>query len=117
MGKKSYRRFEIAFKRQLIDQIESGRITASQAAREHQISPSLIDRWRNQDRNHALIDGRSNRERQLEVENEKLKAKIGELVMKMDHLKKWQAWVQQQRSADTSGITAKNLDLLRKPAK
>jgi len=68
-------------------------------------------------RNNALVDRPSQRERQLEAENEKLKAKIGDLVMQMDHLKKLQAWVQRRKSADTSVITAKNLDQFRKPAK
>jgi hypothetical protein len=58
-----------------------------------------------------------NRERQLEAENEKLKAKIGDLVMQMEHLKKLQAWAQQRKKADTSIITAKNWDQFRKPAK
>jgi len=51
------------------------------------------------------------------AENEKLKAKVGELVLQMEHLKKVQIWVQRKRNADTSVITAKNLDQFRKPAK
>jgi hypothetical protein len=65
----------------------------------------------------GLVEKPSKRERQLEADNEKLKAKIGELILEMDHLKKWQNWVQQRKSADTSVITAKNLDQFRKPAK
>jgi transposase-like protein len=111
------RKFEAEFKRQLIAQIEAGHLSIAQAAREQQISRSLIERWRVQYRNNALVDRPSNRERQLEAENEKLKAKIGDLVMQIEHIKKLQAWVQQQKSADTSIITAKNLDQFRKPAK
>ena len=111
------RKFEAEFKRQLIAQIEAGHLTIGQAARDHQLSRSLVERWRTQYRNNALIDRPSPRERQLEAENEKLKAKVGDLVMQMDHLKKLQAWVQQRRNADTSVITAKNLDRFRKPAK
>jgi transposase-like protein len=111
------RKFEADFKRQLIAQIEAGALTIAQAAREQQISRSLVERWRAQYRNNALVDRPSNRERQLEAENEKLKAKIGDLVMQIEHIKKLQAWVQRQRSADTSVITAKNLDQFRKPAK
>jgi transposase-like protein len=111
------RKFEAEFKRQLIAEIEAGHMTTSQAARDHQLSRSLVERWRMQYRNNALVDRPSPRERQLEAENEKLKAKIGDLVMQMDHLKKLQAWVQRQKSADTSVITAKNLDQFRKPAK
>ena len=111
------RKFEAEFKRQLIMQIEAGQLTLAQAARDHQLSRSVVERWRNQYRNNALVDRPSHRERQLEAENTKLKAKIGDLVMEMEHLKKLQAWVQRRRSADTSVITAKNWEQFRKPAK
>jgi transposase-like protein len=111
------RKFEIEFKRQLIAQIESGELTVRQAARDHQLSPSLVEYWRKQHRGDRLVDRPSSRERQLEAENEKLKAKIGDLVMQVDHIKKLQAWVQQKKNANTSVITAKNLAQFRKPAK
>ena len=111
------RKFEIEFKRQLIAQIEAGYLTVAQAARDHQLSRSLVERWRTQYRNNALVDRPSQRERKLEAENEKLRAKVGELVMQMDHLKKLQAWVQRRKNVDTSIITAKNWDQFRKPAK
>lgn len=111
------RKFDAEFKRQLIMEIEAGHLSIAQAARDHQLSRSLVERWRDQYRKNALADRPSQRERQLEAENEMLKAKIGDLVMQMEHLKKLQAWVQRQRSADTSIITAKNLDQFRKPAK
>ena len=111
------RKYETEFKRQLVAQIEAGQITPQQAAREHQLSRSLIEYWREQYRQNALVDRPSKRERELEAENEKLKSKIGDLVMQMDHLKKMQSWAQRKRNADTSVITAKNLDQFRKPAK
>ena len=88
-----------------------------QAARTHQLSPSLIDRWRKQFREDKLVDRPSNRERQLETENEKLKAKIGDLVMQNDQLKKLHDYAQRLRSADTSVITGKNWDRFRKGSK
>ncbi len=111
------RKFEVEFKRSLIAQIEAGQLSMAQAARDYQLAHSVLERWRARYRNNSLTDPPSARERQLEGENQKLKAKIGDLVMQMDHLKKLQTWVQQQRSADTSVITAKNLDRFRKPAK
>ena len=111
------RKYETEFKRQLVAQIEAGQLSAQEAARKHQLARRLIDYWRDQYRNNALVDRPSKRERELEAENEKLKAKVGDLVMQMDHIKKLQAWVQQKRNADTSVITAKNLDQFRKPAK
>jgi transposase-like protein len=116
MGKQR-RRFEVAFKRQLIEQIESGSLTGMQAARTHQIAPSVIEKWRKQYREQKLEDRPSGRERQLEAENQKLKAKIGELVMQNEQLKKLRAYAQRLRSADTSVITERNLDQYRKGSK
>jgi transposase len=116
MGKQR-RKFETAFKRQVVQQIEAGGLTTLQAARTHQLSPSLIDRWRKQLREQKLVDRPTTRERQLEAENEKLKAKIGDLVMQNDQLKKLQDYAQRLRNADTSVITAKNLDQFRKGSK
>ena len=113
------RKFEPEFKRQMVEQVETGQITMAQAAREYQISRSLIERWRKQYRSNvsALADQPSRQERQLEAENEKLKAKIGDLVMQIEHLKKLQVWVRQRKSANTSAITSNNLDQFRKRAK
>ena len=116
MGK-DRRKFESPFKKQLVQQIEAGGLTRMQAARTHQLSPSLIDRWRKQFREDKLVDRPSNRERQLEAENEKLKAKIGDLVMQNDQLKKLQDYAQRLKNANTSVITAKNLDQFRKGSK
>jgi putative transposase len=115
--RKDRRKFEAAFKMQLVQQIEAGALTRMQAARTHQLSPSLIDRWRKQFREDKLVDRPSNRERQLEAENEKLKSKIGDLVMQNDQLKKLQDYAQRLRNANTSVITAKNLDQFRKGSK
>lgn len=110
-------KFDPEFKRQLLARIDAGQITASQAARDIQVSRSLIDYWRKQELNGRLIDRPSRRELQLEAENEKLKAKIGDLVMQMEHLKKLQALAPRTKNVDTSVITAKNLDQFRKRAK
>ena len=45
----------------------------------------------------------------VKAENERLKAKIGELTMQIDLLKKLEAFARQMRKEDTSVITAKNL--------
>ena len=116
MGKQR-RRFEVAFKRQLIEQIESGAMTGMQAARTHQIAPSVIEKWRKKFRERTLEVRPTGRERQLEAENQKLKAKIGELVMQNEQLKKLRNYAQRLKSADTSVITEKNLDQFRKGSK
>lgn len=111
------RKFEVEFKRRLVEQIEAGQITVNAAARQHQISPSVIQRWRAQYEANQLVDRPSSRERALEAENERLKAKVGDLVMQIDHFKKLQSWLERNRNVDTAVITGKNWDRYRKGAK
>ena len=48
----------------------------------------VIGRWRRQYAANQLVERSSVRERELEKENQRLKVKVGELVLEMDHLKK-----------------------------
>jgi transposase-like protein len=111
------RKFSPELRNRILQQIESGQIGTSQAARQYQVSRSLIEYWRKRHREGQLEDQSTPRERQLERENRELKAKVGELVMQMEHLKKLQHSVRSTKNADTSVITASNLDQFRKGAK
>jgi transposase len=107
------RKFSVDFKQQVVREIEAG-LSLNEAARHHQIDPSVLSHWRNKYRQGALVEKPSPHEKALEKENEKLKAKIGELVMEIDILKKFQKYMEKQKKLDTSVITAKNLDQFRK---
>lgn len=48
MSRRPHRKFKTGFKKQLVAQIETGQITATQAARTHNISPTVISYWRKQ---------------------------------------------------------------------
>lgn len=108
MGK-TRRKFTVGFKQQVIQEIESGLITTAQAARKYEVSQGVIDRWRWKWRDGKLVEQPSSEEIAVKAENERLKAKIGELTMQIDLLKKLEAYAQQKRKEDTSVITAKNL--------
>ena len=88
---KKYRHFDEDFKRELVAHIASGSITQAQAAREHNLSPSLIDRWRKQVHDGTMCSRPSAREKQLERELEIYKKKVGELSVQVDLLKKLKA--------------------------
>ena len=85
---KKYRQHNDEFKRALIASIDSGEITKGEAARQHDLSTSLIDRWRKQIHNGTMKTHPSPRERQLEKELDKYKKKVGEMTIKIDLLKK-----------------------------
>jgi transposase-like protein len=81
---RKYRHFDEEFKRDLIARIDSGVITKSHAAREHNLSSSLVDRWQKQIHEGSLRSRPSAREKQLERELDLYKKKVGELSVQVD---------------------------------
>ncbi len=114
---KKYRTFSVEFKEKLVAQIEGGAISLSQAAREHQLSPSLVDRWRKQYRHGELIHQPSTQEKAMARELERCKQKIADLLLENDLLKKLQTSSRSARRSSGSVVTLKNLDRSAGPAK
>lgn len=111
------RKFDIAFKTQVCQQIEAGVLRMTEFCHENQIQRTVVEGWLQRYVAGTLVAKTTDRERELERENEKLKAKVGELTMTIDLLKKVEAFKRQQTSAASSIITAKNLAQYQKPAK
>ena len=63
MSKRPRRKFETGFKKQLVTQIEAGQITATEAARTHSISSTVISYWRKQFQAGELSEGPTRREK------------------------------------------------------
>jgi transposase-like protein len=105
---KKYRSFTDDFKRSLILQIDSGQISKSGAARENDLSPSLIDRWYKQIHEGTLRQHPTKRERQLEKELDQYKKKVGELTMQNEALKKIPEFIASLRRSDGCVVTGGN---------
>jgi transposase-like protein len=114
MGKQR-RKFSADFKRQVVQAVEAG-MSINEAARSYQISPSVIVQWRDHYRQGTLVDKPTAEVKALRKENQQLKAKIGEMLMEMEHLKKMDLWIRRRKKLDTSVITAKNLEEFQKDA-
>lgn len=111
------RKFDAEFKRKVVSEIANG-MTRTAAARKYDISPSVIQKWLDKvSEGTEFQDAPSKRERELERENQELKAKIGELVMEVDVLKKMELYAQRLKKLNTSVITASNLDQFKRPVK
>ena len=106
---KQRRTFEAGFKQQIVQEVESGLLTVSSASRKHQISASVIDRWRRQVRQGEFQAAPSVRETLLERENHALKEKLADLYLEVDHLKKLGDWLRRHKSLSTSVVTAESL--------
>lgn len=111
------RKFDIQFKVRVCQAIEAGLHTIAEIGREHQLQRAVIEGWMSRHVAGTLQVKSVDRQSELERENEKLKAKIGELTMTVDLLKKMEVWKRQQTSAASSIITPKNLAQFQKPAK
>lgn len=110
------RSFDVQFKTRVCEAVRSGMMTAAEACREYQLSRTAVDRWLKAFDAGTLGAKQSTRERDLERENEKLKAKVGELTMQIDILKKIEDWKRRERSVASSIITSENLGQFQRPA-
>ena len=107
---RKYRKYTLEFKKELISEIDSKKISLSAAAREHGISPSLIERWRKQIYLGTINDNPTVKERHLERELERYKSKVGELTLQIDLLKKSNENLLFMKKLNGSVITQKDLD-------
>lgn len=111
------RKFDIQFKTRVVQAIQTGTLSLNQVCQEHQLSRATVERWLEKATHGRLTAAPSLREKSLEKENEKLKAKVGDLVMQIDLLKKFHQDLATKRSVDSSVITLRNLAQFQKDAK
>lgn len=111
------RKFDVQFKAQVVQAIQSGHPTLREICQEHQLHRQTVERWVEKFSEGTLTAKPSLREKMLEREVEKLKAKVGDLVMQIDLLKKYHEEIRRRRSVDSSVITLRNLAQFQKDAK
>ncbi len=101
------RKFDIQFKIRVAETIVSGAAEIGVLCREQQLTRTVVERWV-QKYQAGTLTAAVSREKELERQVEKLQAKVGELTMQMDILKKAANWKQQQKSAASSIISGLN---------
>jgi len=114
---KKKRIFSAEFKKQVVMEVETGVCGLNEASRRYELSPSLIQTWRNKAREGALTEKPSAREKALEKENRALKEQVGNLYMQVDLLKKTEVYARRMRNANSSVITGLNWKQSRKGVK
>jgi transposase len=93
MEKRSRRTFSSAFKAKVVIEALKERSTIEELARKHEIHPTQIANWKKSflENAAAIFDNgekNSNEEKQREEESDKLYARIGQLEMQNNWLKK-----------------------------
>lgn len=110
------RKFDISFKIQVCQRIDAGIQQVAEICHENQLQRAVVEGWLQRYVAGTLVPKANDRQKELERENEKLKAKIGELTMTIDLLKKVEVWKKQQTNVASSIITSSNLAQFQKPA-
>jgi len=96
-------------KQQIVGEAESGLVSVSAASRKYQISGSVIDRWRQQPRQGTLQGSPQFPGEGAGTGEPWAQGEAGRAVSRDAQLEKLGDWLRQQRSANTSVITAHRL--------
>jgi transposase-like protein len=112
--KKQYRYYSVEYKQGIIAEIESGERRQSSVAREEGISSSLIDRWRQQERNGTLSGRITPQERQQAKDLDWYKKKVAEQALEIDLLKKIAAYSARMKKSNGCIVTERNVVRLKK---
>ena len=88
--KRKRRRFNAEFKLKVILESLSERYTMTELSQKYEVHPNQISKWKQEFLNKAaqIMGAKASKNDEAEVEREKLYAKIGQLQMEVDFLKK-----------------------------
>jgi transposase-like protein len=118
------RSFDIQFKLKVCEAIDSGQRTVLEMCREYQIQRPVVEGWLKKYTRGQLEPRSKTKDAEYEREIEKLRAKVGELTMQMDSLKKLHqkrstksddGWRRSGGSSDLGGLRVKSPILLPAP--
>jgi transposase-like protein len=104
---KAKRKFSVEFRRQVVEEIQSGMKTVAQAMREYELGSSIISRWRNQ-YEHGKLDNEPTYRGALENKIAELERKIGQQTMEIELLKKARDASRRRLNEKLSEITARD---------
>lgn len=110
------RRFDAAFKETVCQQVLGGQ-ELREICQDHQLSRQTVERWVELYQQGAPLGRPSAVEKAQAREIEKLHAKIGQMAVQIDLLKKIQKTSADKKSVDGWVITASNLAQFQKRAK
>ena len=111
------RKFNLGFKRQVVEELLGGVSTLTQLSRRHELAVSLIQSWKKKYTEGVLSDSESSKpDAVLVARIAELERMVGRLTMENDLLKKARASIEEQRRRNSSPITAKNLEAFKRGA-
>ena len=105
------RSFENDFKRQIVESIVSGSATQAELAREHRISPVLINRWKKEYGTGKFFENVDSKDlAKLELKIRELERLLGRLTLENEMLKRARDLNTSQKKDSSSIVTSQDWD-------
>jgi len=111
------RKFSVAFKRQVVEELLSRGSTLGQLSRRLDVSSGLVLHWKKRYEEGGLAEGPSGNEKELRSRVEQLERMVGRLTMENDLLKKAVEFTVRRRKESSLPITGRSLAVSRGGAK
>jgi transposase len=107
--KRERRSFDNDFKRQIVESIVSGSATQAELAREHRISPVLINRWKKDYKAGKFFENVSSRDMaKLELRIRELERLVGRLTLENEMLKRTRDLNTKEKKDSSSIVTSRD---------
>lgn len=106
--------YEVGFKRQVVAEIEAGKMSVSGASKKYEISSMTINNWRKKFAAGQLSDQPTKREKELEAELEKYKLLLAEAHAEREFIKKVNAQMERSKKLKSAVVSGLNLSQFQK---
>ncbi len=108
------RSFSNDFKKQIVESIVSGSATQAELAREHRISPVMINRWKKDYKKGKFFENVSSQDMaKLELRTRDLERLVGRLTLENEILKKIRDLDTREKKEGSSIVTSRDWDQLK----
>jgi len=112
------RSFDNEFKKQIVESIVSGSATQAELAREHRISPVLINRWQKEYSTGKFFENVDSKDlAKLELRIRELERLLGKITLENEMLKRARDLNTNQKKDSSSIVTSRDWDRLKGGAK
>ncbi len=106
--------YEAGFKRQVVLELETGKMSLSGASKKYEVSPITLRNWQKKFTEGRLQDGPSKREKELEKELERYKVLLAEAHAEREFIKKVNASLERSEKLKSAVVTGQNLSQFQK---
>jgi len=108
------RSFDREFKREITEEIVSGKISQLEVSRKYNISPVVISRWKKEYYSGKFFENTDPDYARLQVKVKELERMVGRLTMENDALKEMVKLIEPQKKAMQQIFTSKDWEALKK---